>query len=500
MIIRNLLLALLIGNVFLKFFTNYLRVLPKILNIFDVMVVAIFVLIFLRYLPSIKHLRFPGILVSLILLNVVFVVGSVLNTEFLHLPAAISQAIMLNEPIILFLILVNLPFTLSDINRYDKLLYNIIIIQFVIGILQIPIYAITGESESILGTFYHNAEQYVGFLLIGVIYMVAKAEFIRSNRNNYYLLSASISLLIFIVDTKAIWLGVLVSILFVTYLLNRLNTNYLIKFRFVLLITTISTTGYWAVNTFSGSLHKIEKFEMALKSENFFELRKIKAYEDVFTAYSKYPYMSLVGSGLGNFYSRASYQFFSGKYDKTAGTRAKKQYKTSDSMGGVIARTEKEPFYLQFERGRGYYDYFFMGTAQLDLPHSSYAGVLGESGVLGFIIYTCVYLTILFRLMQQAKKHKKNSHIFPLILSSIGFMIFILTVSAFNPWMETGRMTTILWSMIAIVFLFDYQFSRHRLVIKHQIKNQHSKSKFPENVLIDKPIQYQSLNENNNVE
>ena len=332
MILRYLLIGLLIGNVFLKLFTNYLRVLPKVLNIFDVIVVALFLLLFIYNIGSIRKLRFSGILVGLIFMDLIFLVGAALNPAFLHPPAAVSQVIMLNEPILLFFLLVNLPFTLKDLNAFNKVLYGVILIQLVLGVLQLPLYIFTGESESILGTFYHNAEQYVGFMLLGAFFMLGRSEVNRSKRTFYYIIILSITILILIVDTKAIWLGIASSFFVVMFLLNRLNPKFLIKFQYLVIFAILFNVGLWVISTYSGSLHKVKKLESVLNSKNFFNLRKVKAYEDVLSAFDLYPYMTYFGSGPGNFYSRASYQFFSGQYDVTKSTRASGKYKTSDSM------------------------------------------------------------------------------------------------------------------------------------------------------------------------
>src|SRR5262249_549451 len=122
---------------------------------------------------------------------------------------------------------------------------------------------------------------------------------------------------------------------------------------------------------------------------------------------------------------------------------------TSNSMEGVIEPTSAvEPFYRRFYVKRQIYA---VGTGQVDSPFASYVGLLGETGLIGFSIYLRFYLAV-FRLVGKSSTvHRTDSNVFPLITASMGFLVYTLTVSLYNPWMETGRMTTILWLMIAIV-------------------------------------------------
>ena len=121
-------------------------------------------------------------------------------------------------------------------------------------------------------------------------------------------------------------------------------------------------------------------------------------------------------------------------------------------MGGVIQPTAAvEPFYKRFFVK---YKIFSVGSAQVDSPFSAYAGLLGETGLIGFAIYMSFYVGAFRRLKSYWERFHNDVEVFPLLTASLGFMIYTLTVSVYNPWLETGRMTTILWSMIGMLCVY----------------------------------------------
>jgi hypothetical protein len=117
-------------------------------------------------------------------------------------------------------------------------------------------------------------------------------------------------------------------------------------------------------------------------------------------------------------------------------------------MAGVIKPIDAEPFYTRF-----YYKWSIIaiGSTQVDGPFASYVGLLGEAGLLGTGIYLVIYFKVYRKLKSCAHALRNDAGFYPLALSSLGFLIYSLVVAFYNSWLETGRMTTILWSMIAMV-------------------------------------------------
>jgi hypothetical protein len=450
----QLLYVLLISNVTLRFFTNYFELLPRALNIFDVGITAALCMMFLfrRRAPVSDGSVVPSITRRLVLFIVVLFIGTLLNAGAIYFPAAVAQCIMLSEPILLFIVLMNMPANLPHIQRFEKILRRLIIFEFVIGLIQFPIFLSTGNSEVIAGTFSGNAEQYTGFLILGVCYYLGMIQVYPSKKGAYRALVLGLLFLIVFVDNKASWLGVIAALFF---LMTRLGSLSGSRMKHALAFMMLLVVGYMVATWTSSSLYKFGGLGDAWETSNVGNLGKIKAYEDVFAAFRNEPHMLFFGSGPGTFYSRAAQQFYfitddiysnPSEYRKTLSTRS------SNSMGGVIDPTSAvEPFYKRFYANSKIYS---IGSAQVDSPFSSYAGLLGETGFVGLVIYLGFYVAVFRRLRNYFPQYCSDPNIFPLITASMGFLIYTATVSLYNPWLETGRMTTILWATLAIVYQY----------------------------------------------
>jgi len=448
----RLIYLLLVGNVLLRFFTNS-GLLPRVLNLWDVGITLAIGVVWL-FSPSEQDVSVVRIRRRLLIFNVVLLAGALFNSRYFYFPAAMSQVIMLIEPILLFIAVVQLPVNLIHVVRFSAILRKLIVFELVFGMFQFPIYLYTGNSEAIVGTFYGNAEQYTGFLLLGVCYYLGQVEADASRKPTHkFLILMMLSLMPF-VDNKASWVGVIVA-LFV--LMTKLGALKGTRMKYILAFTALIIVGALAATVSSGTLSKFSGLSEAFETGNIANLGKVKAYQDILTAFEDNPYMAIIGAGPGTFYSRAAQQFYLINDDLYSNPRVsewlrKLPTRTSNSMGGVIDPTSSvEPYYKRFFVEQ---KIFSVGTAQVDTPFSSYAGLLGETGIIGFIIYVSLYVHIYRRLCGYLARYRNDPNISALITASLGFLVYTATVSIYNPWLETGRMTTILWGAIAVICLY----------------------------------------------
>ena len=138
----RLIYLLLITNVILRFFTNLFGLLPKFFNLSDVVITLLLTLLVLgkRNSPT-----FSAYSRRLVAFCIVLFIGALLNFGSLYAPAAIAQTLMLAEPILLFVSLGKLPIGLPEFRKYNRILRTLVIIQFVLGVLEFPIFLYTGE-------------------------------------------------------------------------------------------------------------------------------------------------------------------------------------------------------------------------------------------------------------------------------------------------------------------------------------------------------------------
>jgi len=83
---KSVLLALLIGNVVLRFFTNHLTVLPRVFNIADVFLIALLVLLFFLGARDRRPLKFgwAGVGVTLVVFDLLAILGTLLNSNYIY--------------------------------------------------------------------------------------------------------------------------------------------------------------------------------------------------------------------------------------------------------------------------------------------------------------------------------------------------------------------------------------------------------------------------------
>lgn len=458
-IYRILLSSLLAGNVLLRFFTNEINMLPRIFNVWDVVVTFALAGCSLFVGPTLPPLQDRSkILRRLLLFNVIGLVGSFLNSDHIYPMAVVSQLVMWNEPILLFLAVIHLPFSLTDIAKFRRLMLVLIGFEIAIGLMQIPSFLKTGASEAIIGTFRGNAEQYEFFILIGLFWLLAAIE-VRPSSKGWRILSIiGLLVLVVLIDNKASWIALALTLAIFMPKLPGVRGNISGKFKSYAALSALLLVGYYTVKETSDTASgKFGNLANAIESGNVLNIGKIKAVRDVADAYFRYPHMALVGSGLGTFYGRASFQYFPfhifetivnapvGGYSEgaleTAGS-------ASASMAGVLEPVYGIPaFYKQFFE---YEKIFAVGSGTADLPASSYISLLGETGLIGTALYLSLYFSALRRVNEALHACAHEVSIFPFIAATFATLVYLMFMGGYNFWLDCGRVNTIVWSMLGL--------------------------------------------------
>jgi hypothetical protein len=451
---RYLLCALLAGNVLLRFFTNSLGALPRFFNIWDIAVtLALTALAFTTPKPENSPVDTRKILRLLLAFNVVCLLGSVLNFSNVYWLAALSQMTMWNEPILLFLAVISLPFSLEDIEKFRRLLLVLIAFEVMIGLLQVPSALIHHSSEDIIGTFRGNAEQYQYFVLIGVFYLLAQLEVRQTGKLIRRLAVFLVLLLIILIDNKASWLVLALTLAILVPKLPALRGEFSNKLKSYAVVAILLAFGWFVVKMTSETAGtKFGQLAGAIESGNVLNLGKVKALRDVFKAYVTYPQMSLVGSGSGTFYGRASFQFFPFHlkeiYQEGTSVGNGEFVAGSASMAGIIDPVRGgKAFYKQFFK---YEKIYAVGSGTADFPTSSYLTLLGETGLVG----TFLYLSICFIALRVARDHlgmvADEERFFPFAAASFACLVYLMLMAGYNFWLDCGRINTIAWSMLGL--------------------------------------------------
>lgn len=456
---RLLLLGLLVGNVLLRFFTNYFSVLPRILNVWDLIATMLLAGLALTG-PRTPGLNFDTgrLFRRLLLFDVVGIAGSLLNSDHVHPLPVLSQLLMWNQPIILFLAVVSLPFSISDINKFKRLLIFLICFEIAIGIAQAPFYfSKTHDSETICGTFPGNAEQYQYFILLGLYFLLAELQLRQFKRHRLFAAIFLILVLVVLIDNKASWGALAITLTIVVTRLPEVRGELSGKFKTYAFLATLLTLGYTGVKLASStSTAKFGGIAEAFRTGNIMKLGKIKAMRDVLSSYGNNLHMAFVGSGLGTFYSRAAFQYFPFRIKEIYSSESaaevvggvESRQSQSASMAGLINPiVGTKAFYKSF------YDHekiFAIGSGTADFPTSSYISLLGETGLVGTFLYLGFYGFALRTARSIMRITASDSLFFPFSAATYAGLIYLLGMGSYNFWLESGRVNTIIWCMLAL--------------------------------------------------
>ena len=256
---QKVLLAVLVGNVTLRFFTNYLNVLPRIFNIADLFLVTLMALLFVLggRDPQPSKRGFGKFTRRLLLFNVIAIVGTLLNTQYIYPLSSFSQLLMWNEPIVLFLLLSHARLSMADVEQFMRVLVRLLKLELFIGFIQVFQYLKTGDSEEILGTFHHNAEQYQAFVLIGVYYLIGRLESRDTQRRTRNKIAiVAILALVILIDNKASWLATALTLGYILTTMPTLGLHVRSRAKYLTAFAVIVIFGYLAVIFTSTSLVK----------------------------------------------------------------------------------------------------------------------------------------------------------------------------------------------------------------------------------------------------
>jgi hypothetical protein len=434
--------------------------LPKALNLFEIpMVLLLWMLSWGRVDTGAPAQGPRSIPVRLVLFSLVAFGGTLLNLEYFHSPAAVSQYLMLLEGLVLFVALSRLPFTASEVATFNKLLVAVLVFEVGLGLLQLPGRIRAGDSELVHGTFPGNAEQYALFVTLGLFYLIGMSR-VRPERAKLYLgLTVVLLTLIISIDNKASWLGLTAACGLALWKARPPLVRYLRRLSPIALVGLAAAGVYLLATRLSDTVGPFsERLSVAWETRSLGRLGKIKAYHDILRSWWSHPHLAFVGSGLGNFYSRSGRQFYASSelqaqinpYANLPQGRPRHDDRTAvygayDSMGGLIRATARKPFYANYCAPAD--EIFPVGSEQVDGPFSAYTGLLGETGLVGALLY----LSVWFSIVSEAGRSEVYGRHYPLVITGYGMLIYLLLNSLYGPWLETGRMTTIAMALAAMV-------------------------------------------------
>jgi hypothetical protein len=329
----------------------------------------------------------------------------------------------------------------------------LVVLEIIVGLLQAPYAIIHHSSEEIIGTFRGNAEQYQYVILIAVFYLLAQLELLPTRKMVRRAAVLAVLVLVILIDNKASWIALAITLAILVPRFPALRMEVSGRLKSYALVAVLLVFGYSVVKLTSDTAgDKFGRLAEAIESGNLLNLGKIKALRDVLRAYVSYPQMAFVGSGGGTFYSRAAFQFFpfhlKEVYQNEVSVGSGEFVAGSASMAGVIDPVRgKKGFYKQFFK---YEKIYAVGSGTADFPTSSYVSLLGETGLIGTILYLSIYVIGLRAAREHLGMVADEEEFFPFAAASFACLLYLMLMATYNFWLDCGRVNTIVWSMVGL--------------------------------------------------
>lgn len=428
-----------------KFFSENLKILPKYVDLINF---PLFAIIFLLLIFSFKRksqddegtTRF--ILVSMLLFTIATITSIIFN----------SRQIIFGASLLFYMGMMEGPFLFIGLNKYVKntewminklksffvvlLFFNLAIVFF----LNIPEFLITGNPDKISGAYGNNQNQFSTLLLINGAYLLGY-NFIKKKRAYIVILSQIVIFIVFYLSQfRAGAPFFLLSYLIIIGVLYGKKIIYRsIPVIIVALMILFSLVYLTQSDKKVESLRFDDWIELISNPEQFFYLGKFKIFGNVVSMFSDYPETIILGTGPGNFISRANYTFTYEINIKDKG------------VGSLI----KDIFGIKYTILSDYhYKYVFnsipseavLGTYQLANPSTSYLAALSEIGLIGGITIIAMYIFLfvrsikLFRIIRD-----RRPEYLPMSLSLVAITSYVFQLAFLENYWEMARVTLPLW-------------------------------------------------------
>jgi hypothetical protein len=425
-----------------RFFSETLKVLPKAVDLLDVVVIPVlFIVALVSGSPRGSDRRLHNRVLSL---SVAFAclagISAVVNYERCHIGPTLLYIFGMLEGPFLF---VSLNLLIRDKKKFGRQLANFVNVMvlieiFVVLFVNMPVFLATNNPDKVSGTFGNNAYQFSAFLvLMGGYYLGRQATGKKA-------IVYTVALQIFIFFTFVLLqFRAAVPAFFAAYgvMAAALYGRKLIRLAFVVLV--FIGIGYYAFTFVQESNFnlKYEDFQTLYENpEIVLNYGKAISYANTVDLFSEEPLALLIGTGPGTYVSRASYTFTMELYaskEKGVGSILKTIF------GDVDYSTDIEKKYIDPLNNLG----ALFGSVQANNPNSSVLAIVAETGIPGLIIMGMLYgaVIMLARRYLTYAKAIQDPMLIQLSCALLGGISYLCMISPLDNYFEVGRVTLPIW-------------------------------------------------------
>ena len=430
--------------ILVRFFSEKVHVLPKIATFIDVpLFVALLVLA--AGLGKSATRRSHSFLLPAVLFFAIVVVSTLANIERVAAAPALIFVYGFLAPLAVYHAVYRL-WPPGSAFRLSRFLVVLGVVQLaVVAIMDLPRFLATRNPDFVSGTFGDNAYQLVFFLLIltSLFAGIRMWEPHRLTARAAPVFFVAVAAVIFLAQYRALLVATLVSVLVIGAFLS-VDRGSGVLLGAILLAVFVGSLSY------VGAQFPTTKFDQTVsalqKDPWFFVDARIAPISSVTALYTDNPRYVVTGSGPATYSSRAWRTFADVRETRTAvaapyATKVQGgAYRTDVSDKHILPLLQTAPA--------------VQGSYSVNLPFSSYAALLAEVGVLGFVVLVGAYVTAIFlaaRLTLRAIRRRKRNDPLPAVLLSATIAFTLLLQLAFlENWWEVTRITFLSWSLLAI--------------------------------------------------
>ena len=337
----------------------------------------------------------------------------------------------------------------GEAGALSRLLVALGVVQLAVVLLvDVPLFASSGNPDDISGTFGENAYQLVYFLvffcalLAGIQTFEAKR---RAARLALPLIGAAF-VVIFLAQYRALLVTTALSVVLAAALLSRVRGRGLLV---AVVSAILLVVGLSFVARLFPTLYFGPTVAAIREDPGQFVSGKIQAFSGVAQLYGDDPAVAFSGTGPGTYSSRA-WRTFS-QADSKSQSNVAGAYATRFT-GGRIYETDVSRRYVtpQYRSGET-----VLGSKAVSQPFSSYVALLAEVGVFGFVLMVAVYVTATVWAARQTvavmRAAEPGDPLPALLLACTIAFATLLQMALLENWLEVTRVTTLAWITLAVV-------------------------------------------------
>jgi transcriptional regulator with XRE-family HTH domain len=444
---RNLVLGSIVLLVTIRFFTEVVPALPRAGNFVDIPIFLVLALAAMctpagpRPGRAYLHLGLPAAAFVLLALT-----SAIVNSRRTELAPVLVFIYGFLAPLAVYAAAYRI-WPPGSARSLSRLLVGLGLLELaVVGLIDLPRFASSGNPDDISGTFGTNAYQLVFFLLVVASLLVGifTLEPVRQVARFAPFLIFAIFAVILLAQYRAILATTVIVMVVVGVLLGGRARGVLAG---VLAVVAFALVFSYVATSFPAL--KLEATATTLSQSPWsYASQRSEAARPVVGLYEDDPLASAIGSGPGTFSSRAwqTFALESMSASNVQGAYARRL------TGGVVYKTDVSEKYVLPQLREGD---IIEGSRAVSQPYSSYLALAAEVGLAGLALLAGIYLASLLWNGRIARREIAGAtHADPvpaLALATTVAFLMLVQMGFLQNWLEVTRVTFVVWAMFAVV-------------------------------------------------